>query len=370
MKITPFKYGCVVAGEFFCPRPEQQRELARIIASGQNVVVQGERRMGKTSLVCEAVRSVKGMKLLYIDLLGIGSMADFCRKVTAAVASVKSTRTFLDRILGLLRRLRPSLTVDPVTGAPTLSVDVSYAGAMESAEDVMDMLGKVAKAEKLCVVFDEFQDMLKVDDAPGVLAMMRSKIQFQNEVPYVFLGSVRNKMADIFANSRSPFYKSAALFDIGAIDPQAFKEFLRKRFAVGGRKVEPEVLERVIAMTNGISGDIQEFCDALWASTEEGESITADHIATALELVFARESKSYVPVLNQLTALQTRVLKGLAENGECRPFSMEFMDRVKVHNAGSVRKAIERMENLDVLYFYEGRYRFANPFFAIWLVRN
>lgn len=54
--MNPFKYGCIVNGDFFCPRPLQEQELRRFVESGQNVVIQGERRMGKTSLVCEAIR--------------------------------------------------------------------------------------------------------------------------------------------------------------------------------------------------------------------------------------------------------------------------------------------------------------------------
>ena len=47
----PFRYGCVVEGEYFCPRPELERQLRDYAEAGQNLVIQGERRMGKTSLV-------------------------------------------------------------------------------------------------------------------------------------------------------------------------------------------------------------------------------------------------------------------------------------------------------------------------------
>ena len=45
------------------------KQLAGFIQSGQNVVLQGERRMGKTSLVCETVRQLKRRRMLYVDLL-------------------------------------------------------------------------------------------------------------------------------------------------------------------------------------------------------------------------------------------------------------------------------------------------------------
>ena len=59
--MNPFKYGCTVNGDFFCPRPALERELASRIESGQNVVMQGDRRTGKTSLVLETVRHLKNI---------------------------------------------------------------------------------------------------------------------------------------------------------------------------------------------------------------------------------------------------------------------------------------------------------------------
>ena len=67
--MNPFKYGCTVNGDFFCPRPALERELASRIESGQNVVMQGDRRTGKTSLVLETVRHLKNIALFHADFL-------------------------------------------------------------------------------------------------------------------------------------------------------------------------------------------------------------------------------------------------------------------------------------------------------------
>ena len=47
--MAPFKYGMVVDGENYCPRTELARQSSKLIEAGLNVVVQGERRIGKTS---------------------------------------------------------------------------------------------------------------------------------------------------------------------------------------------------------------------------------------------------------------------------------------------------------------------------------
>ena len=48
--MIPFQYGCVVTGDHFCPRPELETQFVEHALSGQNLVIQGGRRMGKTSL--------------------------------------------------------------------------------------------------------------------------------------------------------------------------------------------------------------------------------------------------------------------------------------------------------------------------------
>ena len=61
--------GQVVSADDFCPRPRLLKELVGFVRSGQNVVLQGERRMGKTSLIYEALRHVKRHRMVYVDLL-------------------------------------------------------------------------------------------------------------------------------------------------------------------------------------------------------------------------------------------------------------------------------------------------------------
>ena len=368
--MNPFRYGCVVDGEYFCPRPALEKELSRLVSAGQNIVIQGERRMGKTSLVCQTVRNMRKFKLLYIDLLGIRTIDDFCRKTTSAILSLDKRKSFLTSLIDLLKNIRPTLSFDPMTANPTLSVDVSATTPSDSIETILDAIEKLSEKKKICVVFDEFQDMLYLDNANSILASLRSKIQFQPSIPYIFMGSVRNSMAELFSNSRSPFYKSAALFDIGKIDDEDFIPFLKERFKSGNRSIDNQILKRIIELSGNVSGDVQELCDALWTVTDHNKEIDNEDIFDALNLVFARESKSYMPILSQLTKQQLAVLKCISLIGGENPFSVEFIKASKISNASSIRKAILRLVNLDILYLNDGVYKFSNPFFKEWLKRQ
>ena len=116
---NPFRYGRVVQDDAFCPRPEPLKRIAGFVRAAQNASIQGERRMGKTSLALAAARSVKGCRILYADLLGIRTAGDFCKRVAAAAGRLEQGDSFLRRTLRLLARLRPSLRSIRPPGIPS-----------------------------------------------------------------------------------------------------------------------------------------------------------------------------------------------------------------------------------------------------------
>ena len=121
--MKPFKYGCVVDADFFCPRPLLQNRLAEYVRDGQNVVLVGERRMGKTSLVFAVCKALRGYRMLYVDLLNIRTVSDFCNRVATAAAQMGRKSSFGSRAMSFISRLRPTLSIDPDNGMPVISVD-------------------------------------------------------------------------------------------------------------------------------------------------------------------------------------------------------------------------------------------------------
>lgn len=366
----PFRFGCIVDDEHFCPRPELQRDLERYIRGGQNLVLQGERRRGKSSLIVKTVRDIRGTGLLYVDLLGIETRGDFCRRVVEGVTELDRSRSFVRKTVALLSQLRPLVTVDANTGDMSVSVDVRSASGPDGIGAVMSMVAAHAKERRLCVVFDEFQDILNLPDSAQVLAELRGKIQFLSATSFVFLGSVRNQMSEIFAHPKSPFFKSALEVDVAEIDRPAIVEFLAERFRGAKRKVESAFVGELYDFVLGVPGDLQELCDALWSVTDSGDRVTSANLDAAYRYIFAHEGSSYEIYLRQLTLQQRKVLRALASAGGAHTFSNEFRDCAGVHNASSIKKALARLVELGHVYYYRDEYRFASPFFREWIVRR
>lgn len=367
--MKPFKYGCVVSGDNFCPRPELERQLQEFARAGQNLVIQGARRMGKTSLIQHAIRNMRGMRLIYIDLYYIRSLSDFCSRVMKGIAKASDELPFLKKAVQYAFRLRPVIALDPRDGSTTISVDSKAAGEPDSLGAVLATLEKLAADGRSCIVFDEFQDILRIENAMGILAEMRGVIQFQENTPYFFTGSVRNEMMKIFDDMDSPFYKSALTFAVDEIDPVVFTRFITERFGKGDRKISAAVIARIIEFADGVSGDVQELCEALWETTASGADVTLDAFEAAFELIFSREIGGYETIMERLTPAQAVVLRAMADDARAKVYSNAFVLRVGMP-VSSVRRVVGRLVADRILFLRNGAYRFSNPFFREWISRQ
>ena len=365
--MNPFKYGTIVSGEDFCGRKALLKQLTGSIEASQRIVLLGDRRVGKSSAVYEAVLHCNGERLLYVDLLGIKSIDALCRRILRAIVILEQKTGWFEKIVKSLAYLRPSISVDPITSLPTVSFDASVELKANSIPEVLTLIESLGKKRKPVVVFDEFQDILNLEDSYEALALLRSKIQFQSAIPYIFVGSIRHKMDTIFTHHDSPFFKSAIPMTVDPLPYEDFSQFLRKKFTKGQRKIEDETLKKVFEIANNISGDIQQLCEALWEVTSEREIIGIDKLKSALELIFSREQKSYENYISLLTGIQLKCLMAIAMKGGKRVFSVSFMKTAGFNNPSTVKRAIIRLIKLNILFESEDEYRFTNPFFRAWL---
>ena len=135
--MNPFKYGTIVSGKDFCGRKTLLKQISGHIESSQNIVILGERRVGKSSAVYGAVLKCKGARFLYVDLLGIKSIDNLCRRILRTIVVLEQKTGWLDKIMRTLSYLRPSISVDPITSMPTVSFDASVEMRANSITEIL-----------------------------------------------------------------------------------------------------------------------------------------------------------------------------------------------------------------------------------------
>lgn len=366
--MNPFKYGQVVGGSDFCARPDLEETVAKHIESNQNIHVTGERRTGKTSLVLETVHRLKKTKLVHIDLFQVKSARDIYTRMLDGMVTQNVSGGFLKSLMTAIVALRPTMSYDQVTGAPSVSIAPAQRIMPDSIAGLLDFMNGRSRRGRLVIFFDEFQDVSVLKDSAEILAVMRSRIQLHTQTTYVYAGSVRSRMEEIFYSPDSPFYKSAIPVAVESINSLAFCNYIMRRFEQGGRSIAGESIEKVFELTNENPGDVQELCNALWDTTAAGMVIGAGHIHDALKEIFSRERAYYEHIMNILSETQLKCLRGLAAfNGE-RMYSKDFLEFTGIGQPGTVTRALKRMIGLKIIYSYGKRHRFASPFFRLWLL--
>jgi uncharacterized protein len=369
--MVPFKYGRVVSGPDFCGRQNLISELSEYFRSAQNIAVLGERRIGKTSLIVETARKLKGERsLLIIDLMAIKSAQDIYERIVKSVLKLEKGEGFLRKLLKVVSHLRPVIGIDPNTNALTVSLDSSNRVSPISLEEALDLVEKLNAHNKLIVFFDEFQEVLNCPGQKEILAVLRSKIQYHEHVAYVFAGSIRSRMDEIFNHPDSPFFNSAIPLTISEIDRKEFSRFIQKKFRAGERTIKQPALNKIFDYAEGISGDIQKLCEALWSVSDRGDIIDDKHILEGFDLIFAREQQSYELILIDLTKIQTRCLYGLAKADGYAVTGKSFLKSTGIEQPSSVKRAIALLEKKRMIFRYKKQYRFVNPFLKSWLIQK
>src|SRR3954454_11180448 len=204
--VNPFSFGDLALDESFTDREEELRELTADILNGQNVVIFAPRRYGKSSLVWRAAQRLSARRVLVaqVDVMTASTKEQLAAKLAQAIYDDIATPLFRarERAVQIFRSLRitPVITVDASDG----SLGFSFSGGY-SREDVDSTLERLLqlpaelaaeRRRRVCVVFDEFQEVLELD--PGLPSLMRAVFQAQPEIAHVYLGSKRSVMERLF----------------------------------------------------------------------------------------------------------------------------------------------------------------------------
>ncbi len=365
--MIPFKYGLIVGKECFCGREELVKIVDELFISSQNVVVHGERRMGKSSLIAEVIRQNKKLKGIFVDFSMVKSESDVYQRLAKSVFSYDYKQSILKILVSGLSNLRPQLGIDPITQLPTVSIDTKMKYEDGSLEQILRTIEAINAKEKVVVVLDEFQDITKLKDSNVILAKLRAKIQFMTDVTFVYAGSVRNEMSYVFSSSNSPFFKSAFPITVESLQRDVFEKFLVAKFKKGKRVLSKELIDQIFSITQNITGDVQQLCEAIWTVSSYSDKLDINCLSDALNIIYAHEQSAYDRVIFDLTEFQTKVLVNVANIGGCEISSNAFLEEGGFTNPSSVKRAIDKLVKIEVLFRPLKEYKFVNPFFRMWL---
>ena len=378
MATNPFAFGALALDTAFADRERELAELVRDMRNGQDVVLVAPRRYGKSSLVLRAIETVVAEDVLvaYCDLMKTPTKERFAAVLAKTTPDDldSSAGQALDRAAALFRglRIRPVMELDPDDASVRFSFDASrrQEDVDDTIERLLELPGRIAAERKrqVVLVFDEFQEVVKLD--PAFPNLMRAAFQTQPEVGHVYLGSRRHVLDSIFSDRNEPFWRSARRMDIGPIPEPLFAAFVGDRFSSTGREIGEDAAAYLVAVTHGQPYATQELAYFTWDLVAQGGTAGVADVDAALESVLRSEHNNLARIWELATRNERLVLLALSAE-PLNLYAEATRERFGLPAATFVQRAVRALVREDVVEKEPGgRYRIAEPFLAEWIDRS
>lgn len=371
-KINPFITNGYVSEDYFCDRLTETKLLTNYIINGNNVALISPRRLGKTGLI-EHCCHQKGIKENYytflIDIYATKNLQEFVFELGKGILNglkPRGKKTW-ELFLGCLSSLRSSISFD-FSGNPSWNLEL---GDIKTPTITLDeIFHYLEQADKPCLVsIDEFQVIAKYPEN-NIEATLRTHIQHCSNAKFIYAGSQRHMMGEIFASPARPFYQSTAIVDLGPIDLNLYMEFIKKHFKNDDKQITEDAICDVYRRFEGITWYIQFVANSLYTMTLPGEVCTIGKVDVAIDSILSQLNFTYSSLLFQLPSKQKEVLMAICKEGKAKEImSSKFLSAYKL-TASSVQGAIKGLLDKDFVTCELGEYSVYDKFFEGWLRRQ
>lgn len=368
---NPFIISGYVAPEFFCDREIETETLTSSLSNGRNLVVVSPRRMGKTGLIqhCFHQQAIKDeYHTFFIDIYATGSMKELVYILGKHIFNTLKPQgtKFIERFFAMISSLRPAFKLDSITGEPVFDIGIGDIRQPElSLEEIFSYL---EAADKPCLVaIDEFQQIARYPEK-NVEAILRTHIQKCTNTTFVFAGSQRHMMQNIFFSASRPFYQSASFLNLGPIRPEAYLEFVRYHFENGDKVVSDECIHRIYDLFEGHTWYMQTLLNRLYEYLDQGEKMTVEDADRILKQTVDANETVYQNMVAMLPEKQKEVLFAIAKEGKAEGVtSAEFIKRNGLSSSSSVQSSIKQLFEKELITRNENIYQVSDRFFGLWL---
>lgn len=369
--VNPFIVTGKIAPEYFCDRVSESARLVRSVTNGNNLVVISPRRMGKTGLIqfCYDRPEISGnYYTFFIDILHTSSLREFTyllgRKIYETLAP--RSRRMANLFIQTLRSISGKFGFDPITNLPVFNIEL---GDIELPEYTLDEIFRyLSCADKPCIVaIDEFQQVARFPER-NVEALLRTYIQKLENCRFIFAGSERHIMQEMFSSAARPFYNSADILELKAIVPEVYVPFVAGHFERRGRRISGADVEKVYKLFQGHTYYIQKTFNEAFADTPEGEECTLAMMLAAVQNMLAANDTIYREILSGIPERQKELLYAIAREGEAeRITSAKFIRSHRLTSASSVQSAAKKLLDRDIITEINKVYSVTDRLFSMWI---
>ena len=335
-------------GEAFVNRDKERSYLIKRVQSNKHCVLIAPRRYGKTSLVMKVAEEIK-TPYCAIDFLAAYSdeyvRDQIVNKVSTLVFELLPRITKAkENLIHIFKKMNPEITIGAFGQKLTLKMSSS---PLQDITDLLLKLDETAQSFKKNVVIfmDEFQQISQLKNHVSIEAAIRHAVERSQNTAYVFSGSSRKLLKQMFGDQSRPLYRLCQTINIERMHPEAYVEHLQNLAIKKWKKsLSAETIQRIFELTELHPFYMNVLCQYLW---EEEEPPSSQQVNEIWKVFVKNQKKIISHDLTSLSINQKKMMAALAKNPVQEAQSIEFISPLKI-SASSAQQAIEVLIQNDV----------------------
>jgi AAA+ ATPase superfamily predicted ATPase len=368
---NPFVVGKYLSDKYFCDRSEETEFLRKQIQNGRDVALISPRRIGKSGLIQHFFNQKdirENYHVFFVDIYATTSLTEFVYTLGKEIYEQLKPQTTVwrEKFFQMISSFRVGFKLDTMTGTPGLDIGLGDIQVPQTSLD--EIFAYIDEADKPCIIaIDEFQQIGEYTEK-NVEALLRTKIQKCQRAQFIFAGSKRHIMSNMFNSPSKPFYQSAISMGLEPIPINIYSKFATTLFEERGKYIESEVIEQIWLQFKGYTWFVQMMMNELYALTAEGQTCHPSMISEARHNIIMAQEQSYKDLLSNLPPKQKIVLQAIAKEGLAQNItSAKFIKKYNLNSASSVQSAVKLLLKNDLVTQTDNGYRVYDFFLSEWL---
>ena len=372
--VNPFVTRGYAGPEYFCDREKETADLVKLLTNENNMALIAPRRLGKTDLIhhCFGLPEIKAKYYTFIvDIYSTNSLAEFVSVLGQSIFEQLKPlgRKVMERFFIALKSLQQQISFD-FSGNPVWGIGLGeHVNPSTTLEEIFSYLNT---ADRPCLVaIDEFQKITEYPHGESVEAALRSHIQRCGNASFLFSGSKRHLMNEIFTSPARPFYQSVITMALEPIPEEKYAAFAERQFLKNDKMLESGVVHEVYHRFRGVTSALQRIMNVLYLNTECGATCTVGMVDAAINYILDSNNEYYKTLFSQMSERQRNVFVAIASEGRVKEISSgNFIAKYRLSTASSVVSAVKGLLAKDFLTKEGNEYMVYDHFFQLWLEQS
>ena len=368
--INPFITTGYAGAAYFCDREQETADITRMLVNGNNVALISPRRYGKTNLIRHCFAQPEIAEKYYtfvIDIYSTKSVADLVHRLGLSILEALKPlgRKAWEKFITVLSSVRSGISYD-ISGNPPWMMSIGdITTPTTTLEEIFYYL---EHADKPCIVaIDEFQQITHYGDE-RIEATLRTHVQQCTNTHFIFSGSQRHLMGQMFTSPARPFYQSVSIYNLPLLPEDKYVEFCVRLFEEYGKHLSQDVPHALYKRFGGVTYYMQRVMNELFSRTLTDGICTAENIEEAIHYIILTSASTYEDLMYQLPEKQSLVLRAIAKEGKAQNLtSGKFIKRHGLLSASSVKSAVPALLDKGLITSDKGVYQVYDKFLEIWL---